>query len=121
MVSSTNLPIQPEPEVKADLFFIQRPFEAVFHSAAARIVDFLIIFREFDYSKADISKKTGLSYKTVTRKMPILVKENIVKITRKLGRSDVYKISDSKRVCGLIQFVDDAIREGYDNIELTTQ
>lgn len=112
----TNFSVEADAEVKTDLFFAQRPFESIFHSAAARILDFLVIFREFDYSEMDISKKTGLSYKTVTREMPILVKENVVKVTRKVGRSDMYKLSDSTRAGALVQYVDDTISSGYDNM-----
>lgn len=85
-----------------DSTFKKRPLERVFHSAAARIVDFFLLNDEFDYSEGDIAKRTKLSAKTVSREIPILVEEGIVKFTRKSGRSDMYKLNqESERVRGL--------------------
>jgi len=71
-----------------------RILERVFHSAAARIVDFFILFRDYDYSEGDIAKKTGLSAKTVSKELDNLVNEGYIVITRKSGKSTMYKLND---------------------------
>jgi DNA-binding IscR family transcriptional regulator len=87
----------------------ERPIEKLFHSAAARIVDFFILNDEYDYSESEIAKRTGLSVKTVSREMPTLRAEGIVK-SRKHGRSDMYKLNrDARKVRGLQLYVKDAL------------
>lgn len=95
-----------DPELKDDSFYSSRPFEQIFRSTVARILDFLIAYREFDYSEAEISRKTSLSYKTVTKAVSSLLEQELIKENRKMGRSSMYKISDSDRAQILIQFFD---------------
>jgi DNA-binding transcriptional ArsR family regulator len=79
-----------------------RILERVFHSAAAKILDFFILFRDYDYSEGDIAKKTGLSAKTVSKELDNLKNENYIKITRKSGKSNMYKLNESKYTEGLL-------------------
>jgi DNA-binding IscR family transcriptional regulator len=73
------------------------------------LVDFFILNEEYDYSESEIAKRTGLSVKTVSREMPTMRAEGIVK-SRKHGRSDMYKLNrDARRVRGLQLYVKDAL------------
>ncbi len=71
-----------------------RILERVFHSAAARIMDFFILFRKYDYSEGEIKKKTGLSAKTVSKELDNLVNEEYIVVTRKSGKSTMYKLNE---------------------------
>jgi hypothetical protein len=99
-----------DPESKADSLFQNRPFEQAFQNAIARVLDFLITYREFDYSEAEITRKTSLSYKTVTKAVAFLVESGLIKKNRDMGRSTMYKIGDSDRAQLLIQFYDTTLR-----------
>ncbi len=67
------------------------PLERSFHSAAARIVDFLIIHKGSDFSESEIAEMTELSTKTVNRTMPQLISNNITQIKRTVsGRTKMY-------------------------------
>jgi transcription initiation factor IIE alpha subunit len=67
------------------------PLERCFHSAAARIVDFLIIHKSSDFSESEIAQMTELSAKTVNRIMPQLISNNIAQIKRTVsGRTKMY-------------------------------
>ncbi|MGC1932807.1 MAG: hypothetical protein WA667_27860 [Candidatus Nitrosopolaris sp.] len=67
------------------------PLERSFHSAAARIVDFLIIHKSSDFSESEIAEMTELSAKTVNRTMPQLISNNITQIKRTVsGRTKMY-------------------------------
>jgi hypothetical protein len=112
--SKTQVPN--EPEFKEDDFFSERPFEKAFHNAAARIVDFLILFRDFDYSESELCRKTRLSYKTVRKELDNLVKQDVVKITRTIGRSEMYRISDSKHAQLLVQYADTIADPRYNKL-----
>lgn len=79
-----------------------RILERVLHSAAAKILDFFIIFREYDYSEVDIARKTGLSAKTVSKELDNLIAEKYIKITRKSGKSSMYKLDESEYTSGLL-------------------
>jgi hypothetical protein len=96
----------------------RRPLENLFNSASATILDFLIIYRDFDYSEADIARKTSLAYKTVSTIIPIFIESGIVKLTRLHGRSKMYKVNeDSDKVKGLIEYVDSAISQKIDMLK----
>ena len=41
-------------------------FERIFHNAIARVLDFLILFREYDYHESEIARRTGLTPNTVS-------------------------------------------------------
>ncbi|TVP40186.1 helix-turn-helix domain-containing protein [Candidatus Nitrosocosmicus arcticus] len=87
-----------------------RPLARIFTSpSSARIIDFFIAFREFDYSEVDIARKNNLSQKTVSKELENLLKEDLIKITRKSGRSIMYKLNEGKTSEGLILYVNNKI------------
>ena len=61
--------------------------------AAAQIMDFFLDHKEFDYSPAEIAKKTGLSFRTIFREMPNLEKNQLVYISRKIGKTNMYRLN----------------------------
>lgn len=65
---------------------------SIFPSAKGEILDFLLIYQHWDYNKADISKNTDISYQRTFDVVNELVKEKIVKKTRKVGKSEMYQI-----------------------------
>jgi len=70
------------------------PLERLFTGPAmAKILDFLILFRNYDYSKTDIAKNSGVNFRTVLRLLPILEEKQIVKKTRLVGQAKMYQIN----------------------------
>jgi predicted transcriptional regulator len=90
-----------------------KPFERIFHNATARVLDFLIVSKGYDYTESEIARRTGLTPKRVSRELENLVSENIVKKTRKIGKSNMYILNDVENVSGLVQYVDDTIKMEY--------
>jgi Flp pilus assembly CpaE family ATPase len=69
------------------------PLERFFKgSAMARILDFLTVFKEWDYSKSDIAKNSGVNFRTVLRLLPKLEALGVVKKTRNVGKALMYQI-----------------------------
>src|SRR3989338_8723899 len=70
-------------------------------SPLIKVLDFLMTYREFDYSLSDIAKESG------SRKHSFffrLVEKGIVKETRQVGRAKLYKLNtDSLMVKNLIE------------------
>jgi len=60
---------------------------------AIRVIDFLITFREFDYSLSDIAENAGVAWSTIHTFFPELVRTRIVRETRQIGRAKLYKLN----------------------------
>ena len=58
-----------------------------------RILDFLVIHEEFDYSMKDIAENAGVGYATLKLFWPKLEKSKIVVLTRTIGNAKLYKLN----------------------------
>jgi len=58
-----------------------------------KILDFLITFQLFDYSLTEIAKNSGVGYSTLQTFWEKLERNNIVVKTRRVGKSDLYKLN----------------------------
>lgn len=74
-------------------------------TSTSKILDFLLIFREFDYSESDIARNAGISTRHIYRAIPKLEHLNLIENTRTSGRSKMYKInSNSEAIQHLEKF-----------------
>lgn len=88
------------------------PLSRVFQSPAAKVLDFLFLNRDFDYSESDISSLSKTAPRTLQRVLIILKEENLIKKTRKSGRSIMYKANlDNK----LGEYLLNYVRLGIEN------
>lgn len=70
------------------------PFlETVGTSPIARVLDFLITHHEFDYSITEIAEKSQVGWSTMHTFWKKLKKSRIVKNTRIVGNSKMYKLN----------------------------
>ena len=58
-----------------------------------RVIDFLIVFSDFDYSMTEIAHKSGVGYSTLRLLWKELVKYSIVRQTRVLGKAKLFKLN----------------------------
>lgn len=58
-----------------------------------RVLDFLITYQLFDYPLTEIAKNSGVSYSTLQTFWDKLEKNHIVVKTRRVGKSDLYKLN----------------------------
>ena len=73
-------------------------------SPLIKALDFLMTYREFDYSLSDIAKESGIGWNTLHSFFFKLVEKGIVKKTRQVGRAKLYKLNtDSAIVKKLIE------------------
>jgi hypothetical protein len=63
------------------------------NSPVMKVIDFLITFQLFDYPLTEIAKNSGVSYSTMQTFWPDLEKNSIVIKTRRVGKSDLYKLN----------------------------
>ncbi|MGQ9469973.1 MAG: winged helix-turn-helix domain-containing protein [Nitrososphaerales archaeon] len=81
-------------EIRKERAMESGPLERLFNgSSVAKILDFLAVFKEWDYSVSDIAKNSGVSFRTVLRELPKLEQVGLVKITRRVGRAKLYKLN----------------------------
>lgn len=72
--------------------------EFVGDTPVTRLFSFLITGRDFDYTLTDLATKAGISWTTLNRILPKLVKNKMVIETRKIGRIRLYKINDKNEI-----------------------
>jgi len=61
--------------------------------SSTKVLDFLITFQLFDYPMTEIAKNSGVSYSTLQTFWGNLERNNIVVKTRRVGKSDLYKLN----------------------------
>lgn len=69
------------------------PLEYLFPGSTSKILDFLCVFKEYDYSITDIGKNSGLSFKTAFDEIKRLEKQQVVVNSRMSGKSRMYKLN----------------------------
>ena len=85
------------------------------HTPKNRVLDFLIIAQEFDYSLKDIAKYSGISYPCMKQLKKELIKGKWITLTRKVGKAQMYKLNlKSKKVQKFIDFYWSVVNEEVD-------
>lgn len=69
------------------------PLESVFPCSASKILDFLVTFKEFDYSISDISKNSGVGFKTTLGEIRKLEEQGVIQKTRTVGKAIMYRLN----------------------------
>jgi hypothetical protein len=58
-----------------------------------RMLDFLILGRDMDYSMIEIAKNSGIGWTSFSEIWPKLIDKRIVIFTRKIGNAKLFKIN----------------------------
>ena len=70
-----------------------------------KVLDFLIVAQEFDYSLKDISRYSNVSYPCIKQLKKELVKDKWINLTRKVGKAQMYKLNlKNKKVQKFVDF-----------------
>ncbi|MCL2134150.1 MAG: hypothetical protein FWH37_01125 [Candidatus Bathyarchaeota archaeon] len=77
--------------------------ENLFGGVTAKILDFLSVFRDWDYSKQDIAKNSNVSLRHAIMAIDKLEEKGILKHTRNVGNSQMYKFNTSNETAMLLQ------------------
>ena len=77
-----------------------------------KVLDFLIVAQDFDYSLKDIAKYADISYPCMKQLKKELIKGKWVVLTRKVGKAQMYKLNlRSKKVQKFIEFFWSVVNE----------
>lgn len=72
-------------------------------SAGAKLLDLLVNYRDFDYSEKELAEAADISRKTVMRQIPKLVEVGLVRETRRVGRTKMYKFNSEAEGAKLLE------------------
>ena len=75
--------------MKEETIFI----EVFGNNPVMKVLDFLITYQLFDYPMTEIAKNSGVSYSTLQTFWNNLERNNIVIKTRRVGKSDLFKLN----------------------------
>lgn len=74
------------------------PLTSVFPCSESKILDHMVTMKDFDYSISDISRISGVNFKTTLNIIHRLEEQEVIKKTRTVGRAMMYKLnSDSSQ------------------------
>ena len=71
--------------------------------AVSQILDFFLDHKEFDYSPGEIANKTGLSFRTIFRELPELERNQLIYVSRKIGKTSMYRLNDDFRATAYLE------------------
>jgi len=63
------------------------------YSPKNKVLDFLIIAQDFDYSLKDIARYSKISYPCIKQLKKELVKDEWITLMRKVGKAQMYKLN----------------------------
>jgi len=70
------------------------PLERLYNGVAStKILDFLTLFHEYDYSKMDVAKNSGVSFRHALREIAKLEELGLIKQTRTVDHAQMYKLN----------------------------
>lgn len=76
------------------------------NNALSKILDFLLDEPSYDFSQSDITRETGLSWKTVHELFPLLERFQILVPTRVINRAKLYRVDKGSAVFQFLQRLD---------------
>ncbi|VVB66362.1 Uncharacterised protein [Candidatus Gugararchaeum adminiculabundum] len=75
-------------------------------SPRIKVLDFFLTFTEYDYSKNDIARETGVSRITLEPIWEELEKEGIIKKTRTVGRARMFRLNKENPTAKILRELD---------------
>jgi DNA-binding IscR family transcriptional regulator len=80
-----------------------RPLERIFRNNIARVIDFLIINQQFNFTTAEISKSSEIPLRTVQRIIPQLVQNKIVIENKYKGKIKNYELNRNSKLVEILR------------------
>jgi len=97
-----------------------RPLERIFRNNIARVIDFLIINQQFNFTTVEISKSSEIPLRTVQRIIPQLVQNKIVIENKYKGKIKNYELNRNSKLVEILRlysietvnaFIEEAVDE----------
>lgn len=72
-------------------------------NAGAKLLDFFITHRDFDYSETDIAESSGVSQGAVFRELPKLESAGLIKSAGNAGRAKMFRLDPESEAARLLE------------------
>ena len=90
-------------------------------SPKIRLVELLLVGRDFDYCISDLAEHAGVGRTTIYRMLDGMIKSKFITPTRKIGRIQLYKLNkDNSDVKLLIKMFDELLKT-HSDLEIERQ
>ena len=90
-----------KPKVSEESVFLEREG----YTPKNKVLDFLIVAQDFDYSVKDIAEHSKISYPCMKQLKKELMSDGWITLTRKVGKAQMYKLNlKNKKVQKFIDF-----------------
>lgn len=66
---------------------------STFPCSESKVLDHMVVMKDFDYSISDISKISGVGFKTTLNIIHKLEEQGVLKRTRQIGNAILYKLN----------------------------
>jgi DNA-binding IclR family transcriptional regulator len=86
-------------------------------SPLIRVLDFFLTFRDFDYPLIEISKNSGVAWSTLHQLFPKLIKQEIVRKTREIGRAKLYMLNKENPITQQLIEMDNRIMRYFADLD----
>lgn len=80
-----------------------RPLERIFRNSIARVIDFLIINQQFNFTTAEISRSSEIPLRTVQRIIPHLVQNKIVIENKYKDKIKNYELNKESKLVEILK------------------
>lgn len=80
-------------KTKSEKTLEQGPLEHMFPCSTSKILDFLCVFKKYDYSISDIAKHSGITFKTALNEVRKLEKQGVIINSRAVGKAKMYQLN----------------------------
>ena len=80
-----------------------RPMERIFRNSIARVIDFLIINQQFNFTTAEISRSSEIPLRTVQRIIPHLVQNKIVIENKYKDKIKNYELNKESKLVEILK------------------
>ncbi len=85
-------------------------------SPMIKVLDFLLVDREFDYSKKELAENSRISYNTLKSILPYLVGNEMMVKTRRIGKQDMFRLNTgNKYVKDMVMLFDSLIKHSIED------
>jgi len=74
-----------------------------------KVLDFLLTEREIDFSISDMARNAGVGRTTLYRIWKKLIENKIIRSTRIIGKSKLYKLNTENKAIKKLVEIDDAL------------
>ena len=96
--------------------------EFVGDNPTTRILEHLIEGRFFDYTLTDVSEGAEVSWRSLNRIWPSFIKNEIVVVTRTIGRIRLYKLNmENSSVIKLVDLFDHLLKSSLKRVSLKSE